>query len=78
MNEKIKTGYTKKNIYLIITVLLGYIGIHKFYARKYFVGTFYLIMYACFYWTPIPYIMVLIDFLVALFKKEDMDGMIQL
>ncbi len=61
-----------KVIYLIITFFLGFCGIQKFYAKKTFQGILCLL----FFWTGIPEIIAIFDFIFTLFKKSDENGMI--
>ncbi len=59
-----------KVVYLLITFFLGFCGIQKFYAKKTLQGGLCLI----FFWTGIPEIIAIIDFIIALFKKSDANG----
>lgn len=61
-----------KVVYLILAFFLGGIGIHKFYAGKIGTGILYLV----FCWTCIPALIAFIEFVVAIFKKADPNGMI--
>ena len=61
-----------KGIYIALCLFLGGIGIHKFYAGKWFQGLLYL----GFCWTGVPVILSLIDLLVAIFKRPDSYGQI--
>jgi TM2 domain-containing membrane protein YozV len=51
---------------LLITLLLGGIGGHKFYVKKYGLGILYLL----FWWTAIPGIIALIEFIIYCTKSE--------
>jgi TM2 domain-containing membrane protein YozV/type II secretory pathway pseudopilin PulG len=51
---------------LLITFLLGGIGGHKFYVKKYGLGILYLL----FWWTAIPGIIALIEFIIYCTKSE--------
>ena len=61
-----------KVVYCILAFFLGGIGVHKFYARK--IGTG--IVYFLFCWTFIPSFIAFIEFIIALTKKADDNGMI--
>lgn len=62
-----------KVIYVILAFLLGWIGVHKFYANQVFQGVLHII----FFWTGIPYIVAIISGIITIFfKKADSDGMI--
>lgn len=62
----------KKKVYLLLNILLGWCGIHRFYERRWFLGIFYLAL--C--WTGLPAILCVTDFLIALPMKADANGMI--
>lgn len=59
-----------KAMYIILTVLLGGVGIHKFYAQRWLQGFIYLV----FCWTYIPLILSFIDLIIGLFKQSDING----
>lgn len=61
-----------KGVYIGLCLILGGIGAHKFYAGKWFQGLLYL----AFCWSGIPVVIALIDLLVAMFKRPDVDGQI--
>ena len=52
---------------LLLTFFLGGLGAHKFYVGKNLQGVFYLL----FFWTGIPGIIALVEFLIYLFKDVD-------
>ena len=62
-----------KGVYIGLCLFLGGIGAHHFYAGKWFRGLLYL----GFSWTGIPVVIALIDLLVAMFKRSDVNGEIQ-
>lgn len=66
------TVAVNKLVYCLLCFFLGGIGAHKFYARRIGAGIVYLI----FCWTFIPAFIALIEFIVALCKKADANGMI--
>ena len=62
-----------KGVYIGLCLLLGGIGAHHFYAGKWFRGLLYL----GFSWSGIPVVIALIDLLIAMFKRSDVNGEIQ-
>ncbi len=56
-----------KWIAVILTFFLGGIGVHKFYLGKPVQGIFCLL----FFWTFIPSIIAIVEFLIYLFTPED-------
>lgn len=66
------TKAVNKVVYCLLTLFLGSIGVHKFYAGKTGTGILYLV----FCWTGVPIFLALIDLIVALCKKSDNNGMI--
>ena len=59
-----------KLAYALLAILVGGIGIHKFYAGKIGMGFVYIL----FCWTAIPSIIGLIEGIIALTKPEDNNG----
>ena len=57
----------KKSIAAVLAILLGSLGIHKFYLGCKAVGFFYLI----FCWTGIPAVLGVIDGIILLVQSED-------
>ncbi|PLY01349.1 MAG: hypothetical protein C0623_05510 [Desulfuromonas sp.] len=51
---------------LVLTFFLGGVGGHKFYLRKYLQGLIYLL----FFWTGIPSLVALVEFILYAFKSE--------
>ena len=66
------TKAVNKLVYCLLAFFLGGLGIHKFYAGKTGTGILFLI----FCWTGIPSVIALIEFIIALCKKSDPNGMI--
>lgn len=62
----------KKKIYLFLTLLLGWAGIHRFYEKRWKLGVFYLALF----WTGFPVALAAVDFLIALPMKADENGKI--
>ncbi|WP_353572845.1 NINE protein [Candidatus Albibeggiatoa sp. nov. BB20] len=52
---------------LLLTFFLGGIGIHRFYIGSYLLGTIYML----FFWTGIPGLIALIEFIVFIFMSGD-------
>ncbi len=62
----------KKVPYVILAILLGNCGIHKFYAGKPGQGVLYLL----FFWTGIPWFIGVVEGIIAACQKEDSNGRI--
>ena len=62
-----------KGVYIGLCLLLGGIGAHHFYAGKWFRGLLYL----GFSWSGVPVVLALIDLLIAMFKRPNVNGEIQ-
>ena len=62
--------FVKKGTYIALCLFLGGIGLHKFYAGKWFQG----LLYVAFCWTWIPAILALFDLLGAMFKRTNEYG----
>ena len=62
-----------KGVYIGLCLILGGIGAHHFYAGKWFRGLLYL----GFSWTGIPVVLALIDLVIAIFKRSDVNGEIR-
>lgn len=60
--------------YLLVTLLTGWMGGHRFYTRQYAKGMLYLL----FFWTGMPMAMTVIDLLVAIPKPVDENGRIKI
>ncbi|MBR6162887.1 TM2 domain-containing protein [bacterium] len=58
--------------YVLFAILLGNIGVHKFYAGKTGQGILYLL----FCWTAIPWLIGIIEGIIAACQKEDSNGRI--
>ena len=65
--------FVKKGTYIALCLFLGGLGVHKFYAGKWFTG----LLYVAFCWTWIPVILALFDLLGAMFKRPDEYGQIR-
>ena len=62
-----------KGAYIALCLFLGGLGIHKFYAGKWFQG----LLYVAFCWTWIPVVLALFDLLGAMFKRPNEYGEIR-
>ena len=67
-----KDKKVRKSVYAILTLLLGTIGVNKFYAGKVKAG----ILSILFCWTGIPTILSIAEFITVLTEKADKKGMI--
>lgn len=63
----------KRKTYLLLALLTGWCGGHRFYAHQWILG----ILYACLFWTGIPLAMTLIDLLIAIPLPVDEEGFIE-
>lgn len=63
-----------RKTYLLLNLLLGWAGAHRFYSKRYVLGVLYL----AFCWTGLSIAMSIIDLLVAIPKPVDNDGMIRI
>ncbi|WP_210125744.1 TM2 domain-containing protein [Staphylococcus sp. GDY8P85P] len=62
-----------KTLYVLCSLFLGGVGIHKFYADKVWQGVFHLV----FFWTTIPTIISIIHGIIVIFTtKADQYGYI--
>ena len=64
----------KKKTYIWLAVLLGWLGVHRFYTKQYVTAVLYLL--TC--WTGFSLSMTLIDLMIVLPKKPDENGNIYL
>jgi TM2 domain-containing membrane protein YozV len=62
-----------KDTYVLLTLFWGWMGLHKFYAGKKFIGFIYLI----FSWTLIPAFISFFEFIIAILKNKDFYGKIK-
>lgn len=66
-------GYVSKNKYILYCFFLGWMGAHKFYEERYFLGILYLISLG----TGIPFVISIFEGMRALRKEPDTYGNIQ-
>lgn len=59
--------------YCVLALLLGGLGVHKFYAGHVGLGILYLL----FCWTGVPAVIALVEFILAIIKKPDAQGRIE-
>lgn len=64
----------KKKNYIWLAVLTGWMGGHRFYAKRYYLGALYLV----FFWTFIPVMMTAIDLMEVIPIKKDENGYIMI
>lgn len=64
----------KRKVYVLLTVFLGWAGIHRFYEKRWILGLFYLALS----WTGFPIALAIVDFMIALPMKEDENGYIMI
>ena len=70
--ESRKKVLVDKKKYIIMTVLFGWMGAHRFYTKQYVLGLIYLA--TC--WTGFPVSLVVIDLLIAIPIQPDEEGKI--
>jgi TM2 domain-containing membrane protein YozV/Tfp pilus assembly major pilin PilA len=56
-----------KKVLLLLTFFLGGLGIHRFYLGDYLLGIFYFL----FFWTMIPFIIALVEFIDFIFTSSE-------
>lgn len=69
---RIPHATVKKKTYLILLVLLGWMGGHRYYEHRWVLGA----IYTAFFWTGIPFAMCVIDAMIVIPKKADENGYI--
>lgn len=72
LKEKREPIRVKRSTYLLVALLLGWCGGHRYLSKQY--GLF--IAYLLLFWTGIPVAMTIIDLLIAIPIKQDSDGYI--
>lgn len=72
MQESRPRHRVKKKTYLILTGLLGWAGIHRFYEKRWKLGLLYLL----FCWTGLAAASAVVDFLIAAGLPADQEGFI--
>lgn len=70
INENKKGKWVNQLVYILLAILVGGFGLHKFYEGKAGLGILYLL----FCWTGIPSIIALIEGISAATKKANNDG----
>lgn len=60
-------SHVSKAVLLLVTFFFGGLGAHKFYLGKWWQGALYLL----FFWTWIPALIALVEFIVYCFTSED-------
>lgn len=69
---KTKANTVSKTVYMVLTLLLGCVGINKFYVKEYKSGVLRLL----FCWTFVPLVLSIVEFVTLLTEKADKDGKI--
>lgn len=72
LKEKRKPVRVKRSTYLLVALLLGWCGGHRYLSKQYGLFVAYLLLF----WTGIPVAMTIIDLLIAIPIKQDNDGYI--
>lgn len=62
-----------KGAYIALCLFLGGAGLHKFYSGKWIQGLLYL----AFSWSGVPVVLALFDLVIAMLKRPDVNGEIQ-
>ncbi len=62
----------KKKTYLILLVCLGWIGGHRYYQGRFKLA----LLYTIFFWTGVPFIICVTDFMEVFPMKADKNGKI--
>ena len=71
--ERVKHPVKKKN-YIWLVVLTGWMGGHRFYAKRFYLGAIYLVLF----WSMIPFMMAVLDLLEVIPVKSDENGYIMM
>lgn len=59
-----------KVAYILLAIFLGSFGVHKFYSGKIGIG----VVFVLFCWTGIPSVIGVIEGIIAIFKRADLNG----
>ena len=62
----VRTGYRNRWAYILLALLLGGFGVHKFYAGRVGMGVVYLLL--C--WTGVPAVLALVEALIAMIESD--------
>lgn len=71
--DRVKHPVKKKN-YIWLVVLTGWMGGHRFYAKRFYLGAIYLVLF----WTLIPFMMAVLDLLEVIPMKSDENGYVMM
>lgn len=74
LKEKRQPVRVKRKTYLLVALLLGWCGGHRFMSKQY--GLFAL--YLFFFWTGFPIAMTIIDLMIAIPIPPDEEGYIMI
>lgn len=70
--EQRELHLVNRKIYLLLTFFLGWLGVHRFYEKRWKLGILYLVLSI----TGLPISLAVVDFIIALPKKADEKGCI--
>ena len=70
--EERERHQVNRKTYILLTLFLGWMGIHRFYEKRWVLGLFYLALS----WSGFPITLAFVDLLIALPMKADEDGYI--
>lgn len=70
--EERERHQVNRKVYLLLTLFLGWAGIHRFYEKRWILGIFYLALS----WSGFPIALAFVDLMIALPMKADGDGRI--
>ena len=73
-NQKKGSHTFKKRTYLWLMLFLGWMGGHRYYQGRRILGAFY----TAFFWTGVPLIMCVTDFMEVMPLKADENGFVTL
>lgn len=59
----------KRRTYLLLALMTGFFGGHRFYSKRYLSGILCLL----FFWTGVPLVNAIVDIMIMLPKNKEMD-----
>lgn len=72
ISEIDKNSFVLKWVYILLILVGGGLGLHKFYAGKIRIGILYLL----FVWTSIPFWVSIVELIIAILKQPNSEGKI--